>query len=298
MTIFSTACQQGLKIEILHQRELDIPSTSGIVKSGNNYYAIGDNSPFLFLLNEDFKVVSKSPIHSFEHLTGEVIAKKLKPDFEAMEMISENEIIVFGSGSYSSARDKFLMITIGDSISVKEYNITTFYENLKSLPILENHELNIEAIAFLQGELYLFNRGRNVIFTFVYNELLAFFEGRISFPVPESTLFELPFINGIEAGFSGASAFLGSARLLFTASVENTPNTYDDGEVLGSFVGIIDIADNAVANVYRVVEIPDPSLKVESVTIHKEISNHTTNIVLVTDSDGGKSMVLTARLEL
>lgn len=297
-TVLTTACQQDLKIEILHQQQLNVPSTSGVVRSGNNYFAIGDNSPFLFTLDEDFNVVSKSPIHSFENLDGDTIAKIHKPDFEAMEMISESEIIVFGSGSKSPQRDKFLMITLGDTISVKEYNIASFYENLKGLPILDNQELNIEAVAFREGYLYLFNRGRNVVFTFEYRELLKFFEGAISFPTPEVTLFKLPSINGIEAGFSGATAFTGSPRLLFTASIENTPNAYDDGEVLGSFIGVIDITNNTVASAYRSVGIPDPSLKVESVVIHKEISNQATNIVLVTDSDGGKSMVLKARLEL
>lgn len=291
-----TACQQEVKIEILHSQELSVPSASGIVTSENKYFVIGDNSPFLFLLDSEFNVLSKSPIYSTQNLVGEAIEKKLKPDFEAMEMISENEIIVFGSGSKSPERDKFLIITLGDSITVKEYNITSFYENLKKLPILDNKELNIEAVAFREGKLYLFNRGRNVVFTFVFSELLKYFDGTSLFPVPESTLFELPTINGIEAGFSGATAFQDKPLLIFTASIENTDNAYDDGEVLGSLVGVIDITNSKISNTYRSIAIPDPSLKVESVAIHKEFSPGITDVVLVTDSDGGASMVLKCRI--
>jgi hypothetical protein len=59
----------------------------------------------------------------------------------------------------------------------------------------------------------------------------------------------------------------------------------------------MDISVNKISSAYRSVAIPDPSLKIESITIHKEISNQETEIVLVTDSDGGTSMVLKCKLK-
>lgn len=296
--LMTTACHQGLKIEILHSQELNVPSASGIATSENGYFAIGDDSPFLFFLDKDFNVSSKSPVYSLEKLEGETIPKKFKPDFEAMEMISENEIIVFGSGSLSPERDVFLMITLGDSIAVKEYNITPFYQELKNLPILDHQELNIEGVAFRDGQLYLFNRGRNVVFAFVYSEFVQYLEGSKPFPAHTATLFDLPEINGIPSGFSGATTFSDQPYILFTSSVENTANAYDDGAILGSFVGMIDIS-NGVSNNYNSVLIPNhpTPLKVETIAIDEIISKNEANIILATDSDGGKSLALRCRLE-
>src|SRR3712207_8318455 len=54
---------------------------------------------------------------------------------------------------------------------------------------------------------------------------------------PYTTLCRSPEINGLKAGFSGASFF--EDKIFITASVENTNDAYLDGEVLGSFVGYI-----------------------------------------------------------
>lgn len=300
-TVSTMSCQQEkLNIEVLSSQILDgVPSASGIVKSGDNYYLIGDDSPFLFSINSDFEFISKSPIYSIKNLQGETIRKEDKPDFEALEVISENEIIVFGSGSKSPQRDICLRISLDKMPNVKTYNISYFYDNLRKLKILENHELNIEAIAFHNDQIYLFNRGRNVIFSFSYKKLMEHFEGLIPFPNPKTTLFDLPKINGIEAGFSGATVFQDKPFIIFTASVENTDNAYNDGEILGSFIGIIDIINNDISNLFKSASIPNQvtPLKVESVTVDNETSERETSVILVTDSDGGKSMILKCQLK-
>ena len=287
--------RENLSLEVLNTWILEeVPSASGIIKSGETYYVIGDDSPFLFSLDKEFKLVSKTPIYSTEHLAGEKIMKAVKPDFEALEMVAENEVLVFGSGSKSPQRDICVRFSPDNPQEFRTYNLSPFYENLKKLKILENRELNLEAVAYRQGKIYLFNRGKNVIFCFDHQQLMDHFEGLIPFPQPGITLFELPSINGIEAGFSGATAFQDQPYLLFTASIENTANAYDDGEILGSFVGLIPIADEEISNSFKSVIIPfqDTALKVESVTIDEEISEGETSIILATDSDGGKSLVL------
>ncbi len=191
------------------------------------------------------------------------------------------------------------MITTGDSLVVKEYNITTFYQQLKNLPIMNHQELNIEAVAFQKGQVFLFNRGRNVVFVFLYSELIKHFNGEIPFPSPKTTLFELPSIDGIASGFSGATILHDQPVLLFTSSVENTPNAYDDGAVLGSFVGMIDISSGTVPETFIATRIPDQihPLKVETIAIDEIKSNNQADVILASDSDGGTSMVLKCRLE-
>lgn len=288
-----------MKITFLNKIKIEkVPSGSGIIKFGDIYYIIGDDSPFLFSLNKDFKTISKTPLLDTIYFSDKRIVKSLKPDFEALELIEENEIVVFGSGSKSPQRNIFLRILLKDSLTIEKYDISDFYSNLRNLPIFKDSELNIEATAFLNNQIFLFNRKRNMIIKFEYKDLLAYLRGEMAFPKPKIRQFFLPKINGIEAGFSGATALISEPKIIFTASVENTNNAYDDGEILGSFIGIIDISDNNVSESFNYCQIPnvEANLKVESVTVEKEISSGKTKVVLITDDDKGNSIIIPSLL--
>ena len=301
--LIATSCKtkDSMEIEIL-SRELipKVTSGSGLVTSKDGFYIIGDDSPFLFHIDRRNQIISKSQIYSTENLGDGRISKKLKPDFEGLERISETEMVAIGSGSKSPERDIFLRVFLSDTIQATTYNITPCYDNLRKLKIMENAALNIEAIAFLDGNLYLFNRGRNVVFRFVYEDLIAFFEDSIPFPEPVSILFHLPEIDGIESGFSGAAIIKDGPFIIFTSSVEDTENPYDDGEILGSFIGVIDVSDGKISTEYRSIIIPHTSdvLKVESITIENKLAAGKIKIALVTDDDKGNSMKIDCLLTL
>lgn len=284
-----------MKITVLDHKNLEnIPSGSGIAKSGDMYYVIGDDSPYLFLLNEKFETIGKTRLMETENSQDERIVKAKKPDFETLEIISENELVIFGSGSKSPERDVFISVLIGENMLVEKYNITNFYSELKNLNILSNSELNIEATAFSNNQLYLFNRKKNVILKFDYPALRCYIKGETAFPIPETKEFNLPKINGIEAGFSGATVLKNEAKIIFSASIENTDNAYDDGEILGSIIGTIDLSDNKIGEIIDFCNIPNTNefFKVESVTVKNEISTTETQVVLITDDDKGHSIVL------
>lgn len=288
-----------MNIKILDEVKLNnIPSGSGITKSGDHYYAIGDDSPFLFYLNSDFKTVSKTLLLESGPFSDQRIRKSQKPDFEAIELIEKDELVVFGSGSRSPQRNIFLRVFLKETLIVERFKLSNFYDNLKKLPEFRDSELNIEATAYRDNQLFLFNRKKNLVIRFEYTQFLAYIKGEIDFPKPKIVEFSLPKTNGIEAGFSGATAMESEPKIIFTASVENTENAYDDGDILGSFVGIIDIA-TMDSNSIDSCPIPNSGvpLKVESVTIEEEISPGKIKLVLITDDDKGNSIVLTGLLE-
>ena len=181
-----------------------------------------------------------------------------------------------------------------DSLRVEKYDISTFYNNLKSLPIFIDSELNIEATAIYENQIFLFNRKKNLIIQFDYSDFLKHIKGESPFPQPKIKQYSLPKINGIESGFSGATALKKEPKIIFTASVEDTDNAYDDGEILGSYLGIIDISKNKMSNSFDYCQIPNDTinLKVESVSVEKEISSGKANVVLITDDDNGNSIIL------
>lgn len=288
-----------LDIEIVSCQILDeVPSASGIVKFKNDFYLIGDDSPYLFHLDKNFDLLSKTQIYSLEKLQRNIIPKIDKPDFEAMEMISDSEILVFGSGSKSPERDVCVLVKLAEKTTHKEYNIALFYDHLRNLEIMRGYELDIEGLAFDGDLLYLFNRGRNIIFNFPYSDFIKYCETGKNFPIPKVKLFSLPKINGLQAGFSGASSFKEKPYLIFTASVEDTPNAYDDGDILGSFIGLIEMKNGEISDDVLIVQIPNPGfpLKVESVIINKIISETQTDLILVTDNDGKPSEILKIRM--
>lgn len=294
-----SCAQHDMKITVSDIVKIEkIPSGSGIIKSGNMYYVIGDDSPFLFSLNKEFKTIAKTRLLDSVQFSDERIIKSIKPDFEALEMVGEHEAVVFGSGSRSPQRNVFMRILLKDSFSIETYDISGFYENLRHFPILHDSELNIEATAFHNNQIFLFNRKKNLVIRFEYNELLAYLRGETAFPKPEIKSFALPTINGIEAGFSGATALKGEAKIIFTASVENTNNAYDDGDILGSFIGMIDISNNNISDDFNYCEIPNTEthLKVESVTVEKETASGKTEVILITDDDKGNSIILKGML--
>lgn len=88
--------------------------------------------------------------------------------------------------------------------------------------------------------------------------------------------------------------------MIFSASVEDSPNAYDDGDILGSFLGVIGIKDRVLNEDFLIQKIPNPGfpLKVESVIVNHEISDFITDLVLVTDNDGASSEILRVRMRL
>lgn len=290
-----------IEIEILSFQILkEVPSASGIVKFKNDFFVIGDDSPYLFSIDKDFNFISKQLIYSAKTLLENRIPKIEKPDFEAMEMISENEILVFGSGSKSPERDVCIWIKLGVELSHKEYNITPFFNYLRSLEIMQGYELDIEGLAQHGELLYLLNRGRNVVFTISLQKFLAYCQTGADFPNPQTKLFSLPKIKGLESGFSGATVFGDKPYLIFTASVEDSPNAYDDGDILGSFIGVIEINKEGIGDDFLIqkVDYEKNPLKVESIVIDKVKSKKELDLVLVTDNDGETSEILKVRMTL
>ena len=291
-----------MKFEVLSAEILeDIPSASGIVVAGDRYYAVGDDSPFLFCLDQDFKEVSRIKIYSADKVQGNRITKEHKPDFEAMEKINEREISVFGSGSKSPERDYFIRILFDEEVEVKTHLITNFYKHLQGLEIFNNTEFNIEAAAEYKGEFILFNRKKNLVISFNYEKFVAHIEEDAPRPEIKIQEVKLPSINGIEAGFSGATAFHNRPVLIITASVEDTDTAYDDGEILGSFIALLDMETGEILGEIQPIDSPnekDGPVKVESVAIEKVVSDKELQLILTTDSDGGDSLIMRGRLSL
>lgn len=300
------ACNQprNMNVKLLERKELKgVPSASGIEKLEDHYWVVGDNSPWLFVLDSSYEITNKVLIHDTSALHSGILDKSRKHDSEAMISFEENGInylLLIGSGS-KETRKKAKLINTKNGELLKEYDLAPFYEMIKEQAKLNEDDLNIEAAALLNGRLYLFNRGENRMISLKLTKFLDFLEERIEEIKVKYITVDLPKLDGIQSGFSGAVADEKYDRIIFTASVENTADWVDDGAVLGSYIGVINVKDihhHYVPDSFLLEEEGDiMEIKVESIALKKSTTK-SINCVLVTDSDGGVSEVLTMELDL
>ena len=275
-----------------------IPSASGIEYYQNAYYVVGDNCSCLFELNEQFEFKQKYPlIDSEDH--NQVIPKSAKPDFEAITIIRSDQtswLYIFGSGS-APTRNQFVKLNLSKPSEVEQFDLSSLYKRLSAI---SRAGINLEA-AFSYGEyLFLANRADNAIFRLKLDAFNAYVSGNSSDISIDRFLIDVPMIQERYTGLSGAAVIPETSIVIFTASCENTTNWIDDGEVLGSSIGLFDLNElSPELNTVDFIEIPksaeESALKIESVAI--SMANQSgADLVLVSDSDGGESELVQIRI--
>jgi hypothetical protein len=166
---------------------------------------------------------------------------------------------------------------------------------------MKGAELNIEGTALLNNRLYFFNRSNNCFFDYSLRDFNAISKGEIPFYEPRAQFLDLPKLKGIKAGVSGACGIKGN-QIIFSASVEDTYNAYDDGEILGSFMGLLVLNKKGELEKMHISAIENleqkKKVKVESICLHKQLEKNKLEVLLVTDNDGKASTFFKCSVEL
>ncbi|GAB3571687.1 DUF6929 family protein [Hymenobacter daeguensis] len=284
----------------------DLPSASGVEIIGPVAYVIGDDSPFLYLLDAATLAV-RSRVALFEtdaFGTGR-IPKAAKPDLEAMAALTwpdgQAGVLVLGSGS-TPAREVGWFVPVAGQ-APRLVDLGPLYQLLRAgLPA--GVTLNLEAAATTETELLLFQRtvGRAdaaLLLVLPLAPVLRQLAGvaPAELPRPHQLVFELPQIDGCPAGFSGATFVNG--RLFVAASVENTMDAMLDGAVLGSFIGTVDVLGQKATFARLGWADGRPYYgKVEGIAVRQQLPDGQFELLLVTDDDAGGSTAATAHLTL
>jgi hypothetical protein len=282
----------------------DVPSGSGISVAGDFIFIIGDDSPFIFGLDRDYRIVKKHLLlPEYAHL--EKIPKAEKADFECMaEEITDGDphLYIFGSGSKPNDRDTLIIFKITDS-TFEKYSLTSFYNLIVAfLPSQNREDLNLEAAEIIDGRLLLFNRGTNSLFIIK----MADFKRYLNQELPVEDLiftiftFDLPSYENVQAGFSGACSMPGSSAIIFTATMEKTTNWFDDGEIIGSFVGTIDLQNLDEKKVENVILLEKKNIpvkdKIEGISFKEHINENEMLFLAVSDNDEGSTKLFELKI--
>ncbi|MHA6246871.1 DUF6929 family protein [Pontibacter sp. CAU 1760] len=292
----------------------NLPSASGIAFVDSTYYVVGDDSPFLYLLDKQFNQTGKLALFDTTGFATGRIPKAVKPDLESLTHFRygrDNMLLLPGSGS-GEMRNRAFLVNLTDKMHVQELDFSRLYTFLKRVLRFETDgELNLEGLAMDNTYTYLLQRAlgtsSNVLLRFDTRDFKRFLMSQGDMPAVAVYHFELPQLGGYKAGFSGAYT-LGS-QLFFTASSENTPNAVADGEVIGSVVGVIDL--NALPYATRAaspLKVPTVQLtnpdgtaykgKAESLVVEGGKQEGTYEVVIVSDDDAGGSGLLTLQLKI
>ena len=290
----------------------DIPSASGLEIIGNSVYVVGDDSPFLYVLDlKTLKQVGTIRLFQTDLFGSGRIPKALKPDLEsltALTIAGEKYLVAFGSGS-APTRTKCYTVKLprdaGLPAEVKEYSLEELYTALQqNKTLLAGDLLNLEAAAVTpHNELLLLQRsalnGPNALLRFNAAEFTHYLTGNSNrLPACDTFRFELPGISEYKSRFSGANTF--EDKLFFTASVENTTDAILDGEVIGSFVGWLNIStlqpgtDSLPLQTALITDQNGEPYKgkVESLAIQQKEGTDTYRGLAITDNDNGESELL------
>jgi hypothetical protein len=218
-------------LELLFQI-IGIGSASGLIYKDNSLLIIGDNSGFLYEYQMDSKNLKRHPL--LENPTENTL-KKDKADFEAITHFGDS-LYVFGSGS-TEKRNKMIQVNATDKKIIATNDLSDLYAVMQNFGAIKPEDFNLEGAIYNGESWFLLNRGngssnKNVLFTIEGKNLTNDF-------AILSNEYKLPKIKGVRSSFT--DAILVGDSIYFLATAEDTESTYDDGEVLGSLIGSINL---------------------------------------------------------
>ena len=253
----------------LHYREAAKPgddrpphvrAASGIAVIGGRLAVVQDDASFIALVGVGGALSIPLPRgrdgrRRFEDALGN---KQDKLDLESCVVIT-GELWAFGSGSTERRQQ---IARVGDE--VKLYDATGLYDRARAAV---GSAVNIEGVAVLGDELWLFHRGNTgagdagpAVVRFDREPVFAALLAGTAFPAPRGCeRYDLGAIGGVRLGFTDAIA--GDRRVFYLAAAEHAPNAGDrtappfggaagraqvpagdgDGPALGSRLGVIEV---------------------------------------------------------
>ncbi len=286
-----------LTVKIEGEKLLDsISSGSGITLWNDSLFIITDDAPYIYRISLDDYGYSRTLLRGYDSADYR-IPKPVKPDFEtaaAGKLNGEEYIFAFGSGSKSPTRDSLLILKASNVTDQRIVPLTSLYRHLQTETKTPADQWNIEGLAITNDTLLLFNRGSNMVIEINWKVFTRFLtEGTL--PTPGAHyLLQLPEHEGHLARISGACTLNDAGDILFCASIEDTPNWYTDGPVVGSYIGIFNRKSRQVQfeqilkdNQGRVLKE-----KVESVEVLEQNADGSIKAIAITDNDKGNSRLL------
>lgn len=290
--------QPALSLLLKHELK-DFSSASAIEFYNEKLYVVGDDSRSLLVLDKDYRV-----IESLELFKGEShrIPKKEKSDLEASTIVQyKNKPYLFVAGSSSTeTREVFFLFPLDGMLNYERLSASSFCDSLREQDL---KNLNLEGLTIVDDILVFANRAN---LGHPHNHLIAASSAFIAQPdqlLPKLMLFMVDNDPDTVKGVSGLAYIKSLDMLVFTASIEATASTYEDGAIGDSFLGYVTnfssqlkkekITADTLFNL-SYVDAAFNGEKIESVTV--ESAGKNIILHLVADNDDGTSTLFKVQL--
>lgn len=299
--------EEAIEVKVLSEVVLEgIASASGMESKNDHYFIVSDDAPWLYEVDTNMKVVRKYLVYNNAFEGVHRVPGDVKPDFEAMVKYKwgAKDLLMFGSGSGPNRKTMMRVEFTGRGYDVREYTLEHLYNRIVEQGVISENQLNIEGAVSWRDHIILMNRETNhliLIRKYAFEQFMKMDEKKQQKKDLKILFydFDLPEIDGVQAKFSGGMKVKGEHVLVFTASVEGRGDAVSDGEILGSFIGLIQLNKllEREMQIARVTKDGEPYTgKIESVDVEK-VKDKKLLLNAVTDSDKGISTFLTIELK-
>ena len=276
-----------------------LPSGSGVVCYNQKNFIIGDDSPWLYSYQND-SIIKEKLISSEKYFLAGRVDKSQKLDFEDIDVIpfnGEDHLFILCSGSKKVYRDTLFVVNPQANYQVvAKKNMRPLYDAITAQAELKY--INIEGITATEKYIILAHRGNNDKNILVKIKKKAFYTylngSTLSPPKFDLEVIDLPTSDGLSAGFSSLFYIKELGVILFTASLEGALDVYSDGEVFGSYVGMIPLNETNEL-VYALLKNKSGVFptKLEGITVLVlDKTKRQIEALAVSDNDDGKTEVL------
>ena len=220
-------------------RPAHVRAASGLAFANGRLAVIQDDAAFIAMVagNEVASIVLPRGSGGRRRYEVGLGNKSEKLDLESCIALGD-DLYAFGSGS-TEARERVVHV----GYATRVLDAAPLYRVLREET---DGPVNIEGVAAVSHELWLFHRGNcgagdrgPAIIRFARAAILKWLAG--NGPVPEptgSSRFDLGTAGAVRYGFTDAVG--AGDRAFYIAAAEDSPNAVDDGAVLGSQLGVIE----------------------------------------------------------
>jgi hypothetical protein len=210
----------------------DLPGVgagSGLIRAAGALIAVQDDAPAAARIDPDARTVALMPLAP----DATRMAKRVKPDLEAIAAGPDGALWIFGSGSAEKRRRIARLEPATGAVTWQDAG--ALYD---AVAAAIGETPNLEGAAAHGGGLRLFHRGaggscRNWVVD------VALGPGGPSGPVRGAFEVDLGEVAGVPFSFTDAAALPGG-RFLYLAAAEDTPDAIADGPVVGAAIGLLD----------------------------------------------------------
>lgn len=296
-------------IQLLKKFDLpDFPSGSSINFYDNQLFLIGDDANSIWILDTEYRKINTLRLFGHEEKR---IPKKEKVDLEASTFVAINGVeylLIMGSGSKRLRKKLYIIPYEEQRLNLNQssaQDTDVFIDRIKQFGI---NEINFEGITTVSenNKILIGNRGNRESIT---NHLIctdAQFWNIQSNAMIHVMPLQLPLISGASLGISELYYETPLDLLLVTFSSEDTSNTYDDGTIGDSYIGIImNFEGKMLDKILMIDEMiclaevhPDfKGEKIEGICI-ETIQGDTLIVHLISDNDMGESKLFKVKMTI